>query len=194
MQPKLLLASQSPRRSELLKHLAVAFEVISGPDIDEQEHPGELALPYVQRMIDSKCRAVVARLALTPNQHQCVLVADTTVTLDGAILGKPIDRNDANRMLQALSGRTHQVITGIAMSNGLRQQSILQTSHVTFATLDQATIESYTATKEPFDKAGSYGIQGLASAFISHLDGSFTGVMGLPLFETAQLLRQFNVQ
>jgi septum formation protein len=203
---KLFLASQSPRRYELLKHLAIPFEVIAGPDIDEKAYEGELALPYVQRMLDSKCRAVLARLSLTPNahlpahlpehlyEHQCILVADTTVTLDGAILGKPVDRNDANRMLKALSGRTHQVITGIAVSDGLRQVSILQTSHITFTTLDQATIDSYTATKEPFDKAGSYGIQGLASAFVSHLDGSYTGVMGLPLFETAQLLRQFNVQ
>jgi septum formation protein len=194
----LYLASQSPRRAELLKQLGVAFTAVRGPDIDESSLPGEPARDYVQRIVQAKCAAVLQRDALS--EGDLVLVADTTVSVDNDILGKPANAVEATAMLHKLSGRAHEVITGVAVAalgspyaNGAVQiESVLQISTVTFAQLSDSVIAQYIATNEPYDKAGGYGIQGPAGGLISHLQGSFTGVMGLPLYETGQLLKQFN--
>jgi septum formation protein len=187
----LFLASQSPRRRELLNQLGVEFQVIAGPDIDESVFKHESPRAYVERMVLEKCAAVLQRAPLKDGDS--ILVADTTVTFDEHILGKPESRDDAIRMLTMLSGRNHQVITGLAIATNRQMLSTLQTTDVTFAPIDRAQIERYTDSGEPFDKAGAYGIQGRAAAFISRIDGSFSSVMGLPLHETAQLLKQLGV-
>jgi septum formation protein len=187
----LFLASQSPRRRELLNQLGVEFQVVAGPDIDESAFGRESPRDYVERMVREKCAAVLAREPL--RSGDCILVADTTVTFDDHILGKPESREDAIRMLTMLSGRSHQVITGLAVATNSQMLSTLHITDVTFAAIDRVQIERYTDSGEPLDKAGAYGIQGRAAAFISRIDGSFSSVMGLPLFETAQLLKQIGV-
>ncbi len=194
---KIFLASKSPRRRELLRQIGVEFELLMlrsegprGADVTEEVLPGEPALDYVARVANEKAafawNAVQSRrLMLRP-----VLAADTTVTIDGQILGKPATVEEAVDMLSRLSGRTHQVLTSIAVHHTNMAEQITQVSQVRFATLSDASIQAYCATTEPYDKAGGYGIQGLASLFIEHIEGSHSGIMGLPLFETAQLLRK----
>lgn len=186
----LYLASGSPRRRELLTQIAVPFLTQIAP-IDENALPGESPIAYVERLALSKAQAGLA--ALTDTADTVVLGADTAVVLDGRILGKPTDRADALATLSDLSGRTHEVLTAVALVSRERQASRVVTSQVTFRALSQAEIEAYWASGEPQDKAGCYGIQGLAAVFVSQLQGSYSAVVGLPLCETAALLAEFAI-
>lgn len=186
----LYLASGSPRRRELLTQIGVPFLTQIAP-IDENALPGESPLAYVKRLALAKGHAGLA--ALANSDGAVVLGADTAVVLDGRILGKPQDRADALATLQALSGRSHQVLTAVALVSHERQVARVVTSQVTFRSLTQAEIEAYWASGEPQDKAGSYGIQGLAAVFVSQLQGSYSAVVGLPLCETAALLAEFAI-
>lgn len=191
--PQLYLASQSPRRRELLQQLGLVPALIAA-DVDETPLPSEAAAVYVERLARAKAlagwRAVdAAGLAPLP-----VLGADTSVVLDGEILGKPRDELDACAMLARLAGRTHQVLTGISLCTAQRQLAAVSRTEVTFGALDADRIARYCATGEPLDKAGGYGIQGAAAAFVARIEGSYSGVVGLPLFETAELLRQFGIE
>ena len=195
------LASRSPRRRELLGQIGVKFEPLlfrEGPrqdaDTDESVRGGEQPDDYVRRVTQMKCEAAWQRVVMRRGlQRKPVLAADTTVTLANEILGKPADREDAARMLRMLSGTQHRVLTAVAMQFESRFELALSESLVTFAHLDDARIAAYVASGEPFDKAGAYGIQGRAGAFVERLEGSYTGVMGLPLYETVELLRLFGV-
>jgi septum formation protein len=188
------LASQSPRRAQLLQQIGVDFRLLP-PDADEDaealeaERPGELPAAYVQRVTRAKLQAAVARLARRGGTPAPVLCADTTVALGRRILGKPADAQQAREMLQALSGHTHRVLTAVAVHDGRRTRSALNVSHVRLAPMPASAIAAYVAGGEPFGKAGAYAIQGAIAAWISHIDGSHSGIMGLPLFETARLLR-----
>lgn len=186
----LYLASGSPRRRELLTQIAVPFLTQIAP-IDENALPGESPIAYVERLALSKAQAGLA--ALIDTTDAVVLGADTAVVLDGRILGKPTDRADALATLSDLSGRTHEVLTAVALVSRERQVSRVVTSQVTFRALSQAEIEAYWASGEPQDKAGCYGIQGLAAVFVSQLQGSYSAVVGLPLCETAALLAEFAI-
>jgi len=186
----LYLASGSPRRRELLTQIAVPFLTQIAP-IDENALPGESPIAYVERLALSKAQAGLA--ALTDTADAVVLGADTAVVLDGRILGKPTDRAYALATLSDLSGRTHDVLTAVALVSHERQVSRVVTSQVTFRALSQAEIEAYWASGEPQDKAGCYGIQGLAAVFVSQLQGSYSAVVGLPLCETAALLAEFAI-
>lgn len=186
----LYLASGSPRRRELLTQIGVPFLTQIAP-IDENALPGESPLAYVERLARAKGHAGLA--ALADADGAVVLGADTAVVLDGRILGKPRDRADALATLQALSGRSHQVLTAVALVSRERQAAQVVTSQVTFRPLSSAEIEAYWASGEPQDKAGSYGIQGLAAVFVSQLQGSYSAVVGLPLCETAALLAEFAI-
>ncbi|WP_422910256.1 Maf family protein [Pseudomonas sp. MAC6] len=186
----LYLASGSPRRRELLTQIGVPFLTQIAP-IDENALPGESPFAYVERLALAKGHAGLA--ALADSDGAVVLGADTAVVLDGRILGKPRDRADALATLQALSGRSHQVLTAVALVSRERQAARVVTSQVTFRPLSQAEIEAYWASGEPQDKAGSYGIQGLAAVFVSQLQGSYSAVVGLPLCETAALLAEFAI-
>jgi septum formation protein len=197
---KIYLASKSPRRRELLRQIGIEFEILAlrndparGPDVSEIELPGEAAADYVARVANEKAAfawRVVQCRRLPPRP---VLAADTTVTLDGEILHKPANVDEAVRMLERLSGRTHQVLTSVAVHHANLAEQFTQISAVRFATLSAASIKAYCATGEPYDKAGGYGIQGLAALFVEHIEGSHSGIMGLPLYETARLLRQAGV-
>jgi septum formation protein len=180
--PLLTLASASPRRRELLGALGLALEVRPA-HADETPHPGEAADPYTRRVAREKARAVPGEL---------VLAADTTVTVDGEILGKPRDDLDAARMLRLLSGRTHEVISAVCLRRpAVRLEfEAASTTRVTVAPLDPQVIAWYVATGEPRDKAGAYAVQGLFGAFVRAVEGSVTGVIGLPLDETLGLLRR----
>ena len=195
------LASRSPRRRELLAQVGVRFEMLlfregarADADTDEAVRPGETPDDYVRRVTRAKAEAAWQRVTMRRGlQRKPVLAADTTVALGEAIFGKPADRAEAERMLQALSGTRHRVLTAVAVQMETRLEMAVSESLVTFAELDAARIAAYVASGEPFDKAGAYGIQGRAGAFVSRLEGSYTGVMGLPLYETATLLRLFGV-
>jgi len=182
----LILASESPRRAELLAQVGVAFTA-SPAAIDEGVAPGETADAYVRRMAIEKARSARRRHPGHP-----VLGADTAVVLDRRILGKPADRSAAVEMLLALSGRTHEVLTGVALVTGQTQYR-LSTSRVTFRAISGPEAAAYWATGEPADKAGGYAIQGLGAAYAEHIEGSYSGIMGLPLFETLALLRTIGV-
>ncbi len=188
---KIYLASASPRRAQLLTQIGVTFDVLrlGESGVDETVHGREAALAYVKRLARAKAAAGVQALRAQRLVARPVLAADTTVCLGRTILGKPEDAADARRMLTLLSGKTHRVLTAIALARGARIEVAVSDSHVTFARLSRREIDAYIATGEPFDKAGAYGIQGPAGAFVSHLSGSFSGVMGLPVHETALLLR-----
>lgn len=181
----LVLASQSPRRAALLGQVAVSFQQRPA-NIDETPQPGEPAGDYVRRMAREKASTCAAGC----NAGEAVLAADTAVVLAGDILGKPANREQAAQMLTRLSHRDHQVMTAIALHWGGAVDTQVVTSKVSFATLSPAQIAEYLATGEADDKAGAYGIQGRAAAFVSHLSGSYSGVVGLPLFETVALLRR----
>ena len=177
----LILASKSPRRAELLKQIGLQF-VVRSSDIDEVAFSGESADKFVERMAFEKARACEA------SPQTIVLAADTIVELDGAILGKPSDRAAGISMLQRLSGRSHRVLTGVVVVKGeARSQCVVKTS-VRFREIDQGEAARYWDSGEPKDKAGGYGIQGLGGVFVAELTGSYSNVMGLPIFETAQLL------
>jgi septum formation protein len=189
------LASQSPRRRELLTQIGVAHELLlPTPEEDaeslEQVRPGEAPVDYVQRVTALKLIAARARLARAGGQNRPILCADTTVAMGDTILGKPEDANDAQRMLRALSGQTHRVFTAVAIGWGDKTAQVCCESRVTFATISDAEIADYVASGEPMGKAGAYGVQGRAAAFIARIEGSYSGIMGLPLFETAQALRE----
>ncbi|UUY10381.1 Maf-like protein [Pseudomonas sp. J452] len=186
----LYLASGSPRRRELLAQIGVPFVTLSA-SIDETALPGETAPGYVERLALDKARAGLASLGDCGDA--VVLGADTAVVLDGQILGKPQDRAEALGMLAALSGREHQVLTAVALVSHSRSAVQVVTSRVGFRALQPGEAEAYWATGEPCDKAGSYGIQGLAAVFVSQLQGSYSAVVGLPLCETAQLLNEFAI-
>jgi septum formation protein len=189
VKPPLILASSSPRRWELLNQLGMAHQVIVA-DIDESIRRGEGAREYVCRMAREKALEVHRREGITV----AVLGADTAVVVSGRILGKPVDREDAIRMLEGLSGRTHEVWSAVALVlPGGELCERLNITRVTFSELDRAWIESYCDSGDPMDKAGAYGVQGIAAQKISHMDGSYSGVMGLPLHETAQLLQEAGV-
>ncbi len=192
--PFIYLASQSPRRSQLLEQMGVAHQLLL-PDADEDSEalevvlPGELPRDYVQRVTALKLQAALARLQWRGLPDAPVLCADTTVALGPEIFGKPADGHDAQRMLKQLSGRTHQVFTAIALGWGGRVEQACSASDVVFAALQPEAIARYAASGEPLGKAGAYAVQGRAAAFIARIEGSYSGIMGLPLFETAQLLR-----
>ena len=197
MFPFIYLASQSPRRSQLLQQLGIEHQLLlADPEEDaealEAVLPAEEPQAYVQRVTGLKLQAALVRLHQKQLPIAPILCADTTVALDGVIYGKPANDADALRMLRLLSGRTHQVITAIALGAGNQRQSACCTSEVTFATVSDDDLRAYVATAEPMGKAGAYAVQGRAAAYISHIQGSYTGIMGLPLFETAHLLRSLN--
>jgi septum formation protein len=194
------LASQSPRRQELLRQLGVQYELLlPRPDEDaealEAERPGEAADAYVMRVCALKAHAARERLVAGGHCAAPILVADTTVTIDGLILGKPLHEDDAVTMLERLAGREHDVLTAIAVvdGEGALLEPVLSRSQVRFAQAGHAALQRYAATGEPLGKAGAYGIQGRAAEFIERIDGSYSGIMGLPLFETAALLRVARV-
>jgi septum formation protein len=185
------LASRSPRRQELLGQIGVRFEVMQA-DVDEAVAAGESPRAYVERLARAKAEAGWQRIERDGLPRAPVLGADTTVTLDGRILGKPADRAEAVAMLASLSGRLHEVLTAVALKSGARMESALSVSEVRFKALSSDEIARYVATGECEDKAGAYGIQGHAARFVADLRGSFSGVMGLPLYETAQLLERMG--
>jgi len=184
---KIYLASASPRRAELLQQIGIEFETLVA-DIDETVLPGEAAIDFVQRLAIEKGRQATRMLADTARPVRPILSADTIVVLGRHILGKPADRDDAARMLCQLSGHVHEVYTAVSLWDGQRVQNRLSRSRVSFAALSDEQIAWYCDTGEPLDKAGAYAIQGRAALFIENLEGSYSGVMGLPLFETGELL------
>ncbi len=190
MPPSIYLASCSPRRRELLTQIGVPHTVLA-VEVEECPRPGEPAADYVLRVARDKALAgwnAPARLDDRP-----VLSADTAVVIDGDILGKPHVRDEALRMLARLSGREHAVYSGVAVVRGEAVAQRLNLSRVVFRAIDEAERAAYWASGEPADKAGGYAIQGLGAAFVASLQGSYSGVMGLPLFETVELLREFGV-
>nr|WP_323815772.1 Maf family protein [Cellvibrio sp. NN19] len=190
--PDLYLASQSPRRRELLCQIGVNHAVISA-SIPEQPMVGEQALAYVQRLAREKAAAGYARLLEQQLPVAPVLGADTLGLLDGEILEKPRDQAHAQQMLRQLSGRTHQVITAVALHSGVQQALRVSTTDVTFRDLSDAEISAYWETGEPQDKAGSYGIQGKGAVFVKEIRGSYSCVVGLPIEATLELLQEFNI-
>ncbi|HEY9396832.1 MAG TPA: Maf family protein [Burkholderiales bacterium] len=197
--PRIYLASRSPRRRELLKQIGVQFDVLvlrehtaRARDLDETPHPGEDPQAYVERVCREKAEAGWLRVVQRQLPRLPVLAADTTVCLDNRIFGKPANRAEAIAMLQQLSGREHRVLTAVALAYDTTLNFVLNENVVRFRALDDDEIGQYVDTGEPYDKAGAYAIQGRAAAFIPEILGSYTGVMGLPLYETATLLRRFQ--
>ena len=189
------LASGSPRRREILENLGFTVRRLPA-DIDETPKEGEAAVEYVRRMACEKNQAAVAQWFAAYDQEPefAVLTADTTVADGEAILGKPESEADAVDMLERLSGRTHQVLTAVCVYWQGVCHDVVQTSEVRFKALTAEEVAAYVASGEPMDKAGAYGIQGLGGVFVEHLQGSFTGVMGLPVYETAQLLKSLGLE
>lgn len=182
----LVLASSSPRRRQLLEMLRLPHRVLA-PDVDESVRAGEAPERYVIRLARAKAQAAVRRAP-----GEIVLAADTTVVLEGELFGKPADAAEAVAMLQRLQGRTHQVMTAVAVARDGRVEHALDISRVTFRPVDRATLEAYAATGEPLDKAGAYAIQGLGAPLIERVEGDFFGVMGLPLRLVLDLLARFG--
>lgn len=191
------LASQSPRRRQLLEQLGVRHELLL-PDAHEDSealehvHPGEAPARYVQRVTALKLDAAIERRKRRGLPPAPILCSDTTVAMGRTIYGKPADEADAARMLRELSGHTHRVLTAVAVQGGRRRLAGLSDSRVTFASMTTAQVRAYVATGEPMGKAGAYAVQGRAAAYIRDIRGSYSGIMGLPMFETAQLLRSFG--
>lgn len=193
------LASQSPRRRQLLEQIGVQHQLLLPDPHDDAEaleavHGGEAPARYVQRVTALKLDAAVARLKALGWRVAPVLCADTTVALGRDILGKPQDAAEARAMLARLAGTSHRVLTAIAVQKGRQRLTALCESQVRFAVMTPAQIRAYVDSGEPMGKAGAYGVQGRAAAHIEHIRGSYSGIMGLPLFETAQLLRQAGVR
>jgi septum formation protein len=198
---KIYLASKSPRRRELLRQIGIEFELLllrdhtpRGPEVTEAVLPNELAADYVARVALEKAECSHHTMLWRKLPVRPVLAADTTVVLDGRILGKPANLNEAIEMLQSLSGRTHQVLTSVAVKHLDEVWQITQKSDVAFSKLSEDMIRAYCASQEPFDKAGGYAIQGVGALFVQDIAGSYSGIMGLPLFETAQLLQQAGLR
>lgn len=193
------LASQSPRRRQLLEQIGVPHRLLlpeAHEDVEalEAAQPGEAPARYVQRVTGLKLDAAVVRLKALSLPAAPVLCADTTVALGREILGKPVDPADARDMLSRLAGHTHRVLTAIAVQKGRKRLVALSESRVRFAPMTAAQIRAYVDSEEPMGKAGAYGVQGRAASHIEHIQGSYSGIMGLPLFETAQLLRQLGMR
>lgn len=188
------LASRSPRRQELLRQIGVRFRLLVSDNEEEDEAlelplPGESPTRYVERVARAKVAAARVRLERRGGPQAPVLASDTTVALGGRMYGKPLDEEDARRMLRELSGRTHRVLTAVVVATARRERSAIQVSRVRFARLHAREIDAYVASGEPFGKAGAYAIQGAAARFVQRIEGSHSGIMGLPLYETARLLR-----
>jgi septum formation protein len=199
--PSVYLASKSPRRQELLRQLGVEFAELRlreaagrEPDVVEGPREGEAPVEYVKRVARLKASVAWHRMTRRGLPPKPVLAADTEVVLDRVVIGKPADAASAIAMLSALSNRTHEVLTAVAVRWEAQLALGVSASRVSFRTLARDEIERYVATGEPFDKAGAYAIQGRAAAFVRHLDGSYSGVMGLPLFETAEILTKIGYQ
>lgn len=189
----MILASASPRRRELLKQIGIKFEVISHLDVDESLKSTETPEQYVSRLAEEKSRAGHAEVyGNSGNRKIPVLGADTCIALDGEILGKPTDREDGIAMLQHLSGRSHQVLTALCLYDGQLVREALSRTTVSFKDIELHEIEQYWDTGEPADKAGAYAIQGAAARFVVDLHGSYSGVVGLPLYELSQLLDEIT--
>jgi septum formation protein len=193
------LASQSPRRRQLLEQIGVRYELLLPDDGEDSEaleivKPGEAPATYVKRVTGLKLDAALARLQRRGLPPAPVLCSDTTVALGRTIYGKPADEADAVRMLRELSAHTHRVLTAVAVQSGRKRLDALSDSRVSFAAMTPAQVRAYVASGEPMGKAGAYGVQGRAAAYIARIDGSYTGIMGLPLHETAQLLRQAGLK
>lgn len=184
--PSIYLASRSPRRRELLQQMAVDFAVIA-PDIDESVQAGETPERYVRRIAEEKARA--GQTLLKDGLTKPVLAADTAVIVNDRIFGKPVDDADARRMLKQLSGNTHRVMTAVSLAGSEDLHHAISVSEVRFAVLSETDIDWYVSTGEGSDKAGSYAVQGLGAIFIEQIKGSYSGIMGLPIRETAQLLK-----
>jgi septum formation protein len=189
MQAQLYLASRSPRRAELLQQLGLRFDVLPA-DVPEQPSPGQAPADYALAVALAKARAAAARAPLPLP----VLAADTDVSIDGRILGKPRHRDDAVAMLQELSGRTHEVCSAVVVLGGGRIESVVTMTRVRFGTIDAAAAAAYWESGEPADKAGAYAVQGGAARWVRSIEGSYSGVVGLPLYETCELLARFGVQ
>jgi septum formation protein len=201
MPSSIYLASRSPRRRDLLKQLGVKFDPLllrlSGPrgaDVDETQHAGESPADYVERTAREKAAFGLQVLGMRTMLQRPVLAADTVVIVDGDVLGKPADREQAASFLRRLSGRTHEVRTAVALAMEGPLLCATSVSLVSFRELAEEEVVRYCATPEPYDKAGGYGIQGLAALFIERIEGSYTGVMGLPLFETGRMLTQAGIR
>jgi len=197
---RIYLASRSPRRRELLKQIGVPFELMllredlrRGVDIDEMPLADESPGVYVLRIARTKVEMAVRQIAYRALPQKPVLAADTTVVFDGQIVGKPDDAEHAARILRALSGREHQVLTAVAVALREQVETQISVSSVCLRELTEADIRRYCATGEPLDKAGAYAIQGRAGAFVTRISGSYSGIMGLPLMETTELLQKFNI-
>jgi septum formation protein len=193
-EPFVYLASKSPRRQELLRQIGVRFELLVPGDDEDAEalealRAGESPTRYVQRVTLAKAEAARERLSRRALAPAPILVSDTTVAIGGTILGKPADAADAARLLRRLSGRTHRVLSAVAVVRGRRIETALNVSRVVFARLPPGWIDAYVASGEPMDKAGAYAIQGDAARYVRRIDGSHSGIMGLPLYETSRLLR-----
>ncbi|MGB4468828.1 MAG: Maf family protein [Azovibrio sp.] len=195
---RIYLASRSPRRRELLTQIGVHFDTLifrtgdrADPETDETPVPGEAAEDYVVRLARAKARHGQRLIEWRHLIAQPVLAADTTLDVDGLIIGKPVDATDAAAILRRLSDRSHRVLTGVAVGFEDRMETALSISEVRFRALEEAEIQRYVASGEPMDKAGAYGIQSRAGLFVEHISGSYTGIMGLPLCETGQLLKMF---
>jgi len=197
---RIYLASRSPRRRELLKQIGVPFELLllredlrRGADVDETPLPDESAGIYVLRIARAKVEMAARQIAYRALPQKPVLAADTTVVFDGEIVGKPDDADHAARILRALSGREHQVLTAVAVALREQIETQISVSSVWFREIPEAEIRRYCASGEPLDKAGAYAIQGRAGAFVTRITGSYSGIMGLPLAETVELLQKFSV-
>ena len=197
---RIYLASRSPRRRELLKQIGVPFESLllredlrRGADVDETPLPDESPGIYVLRIAAAKAEMAVRQIAYRGLPQKPVLAADTTVVFDGQIIGKPDDADHAARILRALSGREHQVLTAVAVALKDQVETQISVSSVWFRELPDGEIRRYCASGEPLDKAGAYAIQGRAGAFVTRISGSYSGIMGLPLAETVELLQRFSV-
>lgn len=194
------LASRSPRRREILTQIGICHELLfvrDAPgrpaDIDETPRPGEIPSDYVVRLAREKASISWSMLSLRGWSEAPVLSADTTVSVDGCIIGKPTSPEDACEILHGLSGRVHQVLTGVAVRSEARLESVLSISHVRFTTLSRQAIRQYVESGEALDKAGAYGIQGRAAVFVESMTGTYTGVVGLPAFETVSLLSRLGI-
>jgi septum formation protein len=199
LNPRIHLASRSPRRRQLLQQIGVRFDTITfrqaprfDPEVDETPHPGEAAAAYVERIACAKAMHGWRIVGWHRLQRQPVLAADTALEFDGEIIGKPVDAADAAAILRRLSGQSHRVLTAVAVAYEQRIESRLSVSEVRFAAIADDEIRRYVDSGEPMDKAGAYAIQGYAGIFVEYLTGSYSGVMGLPLHETAELLKRFD--
>lgn len=195
------LASRSPRRRELLKQIGVKFDALllrlanpRGPDVDESQHKGESCQDYVERTAREKAAFGLDVLRMRSMLYRPVLSADTVVIVDGVVLAKPANVEQACEFMRKLSGRTHEVRTAVALAMEGSLTTATSVSQVTLRALDNSEVTRYCATTEPYDKAGGYAIQGIAAVFIERIEGSYSGVMGLPLFETARLMNQAGLK